>query len=126
MAESLRVEAVAFAPPEWTCCGFPLEAEGAEVISLDSAMRTLHRLADTVTEWDSTALGPAMHVAHMLVRRIGSDGRWPARLNARTGEAIGDERTDSPMALYRRLKAMLDTTEYDHLLPRYGTATPHQ
>ena len=118
MAEMLQLDQVPFAPPEWTCCGFPLRESGEETIALEEALTILHRLADTITEADSTALGPAMHVAHMLVRRIGPDGRWPAHLNARTGEFLGEERTDAPRDLYRRLSILLATTEFDQILAR--------
>jgi hypothetical protein len=79
-------------------------------------MDVLHRLADTVTDADSIALGPAMHVAHMLVMRQGADGLWPAALNARTGLPTTCERSAAPIELYIRLNAMLDTTEFDHVL----------
>jgi hypothetical protein len=115
-AHPLRVDDLAWAPPEWTCCGFPLPGPGCEEISLEQALETLHRLADTTTDWDGTALGPAMHVSHMLVSRQGADGRWPARLNARTGEFLGDARTDAPLALYRRLAVVLDSTEFDDII----------
>jgi hypothetical protein len=112
----LRVEEIDWAPPEWTCCGFPLEAAGRERIRLDPVVETLHRLADTTTEADSTALGPAMHVAHMLVGRQGADGMWPAALNARTGEFIGTERSAAPLSLYKRLADLLQSTEFDYVI----------
>ena len=116
MIPVLRVDDIEWAPPEWTLCGFPLEASGREPIHLERALRTLHRLADTITDADSTALGPAMHVAHMLVSRQGRDGRWPALLNARTGETLGEERSDVPLRLYERLGDILRTTEFDHVI----------
>jgi hypothetical protein len=116
MARCIAVEALAWAPPEWSCCGFPLEAQGCETVVLDTALAVLHDLADGITEADSTALGPAMHVAHMLVSRQGPDGKWPAILNARTGEYIGPQRTDAPVRLYRRLADILQTTEFDHVI----------
>ena len=112
----LTVDDLEWAPPEWTLCGFPLERPGEEAIRLESAIETLHRLADTITDANSTALGPAMHVAHMLVSRQGADGRWPASLNARTGEFLGTERSDAPLSLYERLAEVLQTTEFDHVL----------
>jgi len=116
MNDRLRVDDIAWAPPEWTLCGFPLEAVGREPIRLETALATLYRLADTITDADSTALGPAMHVAHMLVSRQGADGQWPAMLNARTGDALSDERSEAPLQLYKRLADLLGTTEFDHIL----------
>lgn len=116
MARCIAVEAVAWAPPEWACCGFPLESPECETVVLETALAVLHSLADTITEADSTALGPAMHVAHMLISRQGPDGKWPAALNARTGEYISPQRTDLPIRLYRRLADLLDTTEFDHVI----------
>ena len=113
---ALQVDDIAWAPPEWTLCGFPLEAPGAEVVHIGRAVDTLCRLADTVTDSDSTALGPAMHVAHMLVGRQGGDGRWPATLNGRTGEGCDSARTDRPLELYRRLTELLQTTEFEHIV----------
>jgi len=113
---ALTVDAVSWAPPEWSCCGFPLAAPDGEPICLESALAVLHQLADTITDADSTALGPAMHVAHMLVSRQGADGLWPARLNARTGEFLGEGRTEAPLRLYNRLADLLQTSEFDHVL----------
>ena len=116
MASRLRIDHIAWAPPEWACCGFPLEAPGQAVVCMETALAVLHGLADTITDADSTALGPAMHVAHMLVSRQGTDGMWPASLNACTGEVLNDERTAAPIRLYRRLTDLLRTTEFDHVV----------
>ncbi len=110
------VDGIEWTPPEWTLCGFPIDRGHPDWICLDAAVRTLHQLADTVTEIDSTALGPAMHVAHMLVSRQSADGRWPAALYARTGGARGDGRSDAPIHLYRKLRELLQTTEFDHVI----------
>ncbi len=116
----LSVEDIEWSPPEWTLCGFPLETAGQEPILLAAALDTLHRLADTITDADSTALGPAMHVAHMLVSRQGADGQWPAAMNARTGDTLSGERTDAPLRLYERLANILGTTEFDRILTFAG------
>jgi hypothetical protein len=118
MRAVVSVEDVAWAPPEWACNCFPLEAAGQELLRLETALAILHRLADSITDADSTALGPAIHVAHMLLAWQGADGRWPATLNANTGQAIGRERTAAPLTLYRRLADLLETSEFDHVIER--------
>lgn len=107
-----------WSPPEWTRNCFPLPDEDAEILTLDWLIPTLHTHIDTVTEADTTALGQALHVGHMLVTMQGADGRWPATFNARTGEAIGDERTFAPISLFQRMNAMLDSTEFDSAVSR--------
>ncbi len=66
-----------------------------------------------ITEADSTPLGAAMHVAHMLVTMQGPDGLWPQSLNLRTGQAIGQGRSAAPISLMRRLNRLLYSTEFD-------------
>lgn len=102
-----------WSPPEWAKNCFPLPEEDAEVLTLSWLIPTLHAHIDTVTDADTTALGQALHVGHILVTMQGADGRWPALFNARTGETIGDERTFAPVPLFRRMNALLDSTEFD-------------
>jgi len=114
----LRVEDVCWAPPEWTLCGFPLTGPDIAEVRLDTVTAVLLQLAATISEADSVALGPAMHVAHMLVTRQGIDGRWPARLDARTGAALSNARTYAPIALFECLAEALQTSEFDRVLER--------
>jgi len=104
----------AWTPPEWVCCGFPLTEANAEVVNLEEVMTTLGGLVDTVTEADTGPLGAVLHVAHILVTLQGEDGRWPAVLNLRTGGAVGRERSSAPIPLFRRLNALLRSTEFAH------------
>lgn len=83
------------------------------MVSLDWLVATLHAVLDTVTEADTCPLSRALHVAHMLVPRQGADGRWSTAYNACTGEEIGEERSFALVPLFRRMNAMLGTTEFD-------------
>lgn len=118
----------AWTPPSWVCNCFPLPAAGVEVVSLDYIMTALDRHIASITEADSTALGAAMHVAHMLVTLQGADGLWPARLNLRTGRGIGEDRSNAPLPLMRRLNTLLYSTEYEPAICRAeaAVATPLQ
>jgi hypothetical protein len=112
----------AWAPPNWACNCFPLPSAGVEVVSLDYIMTALDRHIASITEADSTALGAAMHVAHILVTLQGADGLWPARLNLRTGRGVGEARSAGPLPLMRRLNALLYSTEYDPAIRRAEAA----
>jgi len=107
-----------WSPPEWVYNCFPLPNEEAEVLTLDWLISTLHAHIDTVTEADTTALGQALHVGHMLVTMQGADGRWPASVNVRTGEPLSEARSFAPIPLFQRMNAMLDTTEFDNACAR--------
>jgi hypothetical protein len=100
-------------PPEWARCGFPLEEEGREVVGLSGLVATLQNILDRSPDGDTPAFGMALHVFHMLVTMQGMDGRWPVAFNARTGEEIGEARSFAPVPLFRRINAMLNTTEFD-------------
>lgn len=114
----MKVEDINWSPPEWAFTCFPLDGPDRETIDLDEVIKVLHLLADTTTIYDTTALGPAMHVCHMLSTRQGIDGEWHRWLNAKTGQPINDERTFEPLTLFRRLTEALDTTEFDYVYVR--------
>ena len=118
-----KTEIGAWTPPGWACNCFPQPAANIEVISLDYIIAALDRHTATITEADSTPLGAAMHVAHMLVTLQGADGLWPAHLNLRTGRGTGEARSAAPIPLMRRLNALLYSTEYDPAISRAEAAT---
>jgi hypothetical protein len=108
----------AWTSPFWVCNIFPQPAPDVEVVSLDYILAALDRHTAQITEADSTALGAAMHVAHILVTLQGADGLWPARLNLRTGREVDGSRSAAPIALMRRLNELLYSTEYDSVVHR--------
>ncbi len=83
----------------------------------------LQRHLDTVTDADTTALGRALHVGHLLTIMQSPEGDWPELFNARTGEWIGEKRTLAPAPLFDRMNRMLQSTEFDHVLQRCGKYT---
>ena len=105
----------ATAPPDWYYSLFPLTGDDVEEVATDWVMAVsddlLHRAA---VEEDEAHLGPVLHWAHLLKVAQGPEGDWPARFNARTGAAIGAERTRSPGALFERLGELLDSTEFEY------------
>jgi len=103
-------------PPEWEFNCFPLPAEGVEEITMAFVIDAMQAHVDTVTEADTTALGRALHVGHLLTVAQSDEGDWPARFNARTGEPLGPERTLLPLPLFERMNRMLSSTEFDHVL----------
>lgn len=107
------MEVRAWSPPQWSFTCFPLPAPDAEIVTMEFVVRALHDLADQVTEADTTPLGAALHVAHILKTMQGADGAWPDAFNVRIGKAVGDGRTFAPAALFRRLNAMLNSTEFE-------------
>jgi hypothetical protein len=113
----------AWTPREWVCNCFPQPAAGVEVVSLDYILAALDRHTAAITEADSTALGAAMHAAHILVTLQGPDGLWPQQLNLRTGRGIGEARSAAPISLMRRLNALLYSTEYDYTIGRAEAAS---
>jgi hypothetical protein len=104
---------IEWTPVEWMCCHFPYDEGRSETHGVDEIVEQLQAHIDTVTEADTSALGKALHVAHILVTMQGQDGGWPRTLNLRTGMAVGGERTVAPVAMLRRMNAMLGSTEFD-------------
>ncbi len=102
-----------WSPPEWFYSLFPLPGPGEEIVSLEYVVTVLHARIDLVTEADSSPLGGVLHVAHLLKSEQGADGRWPQTVNARTGQAIGAGRTTAPVSVFRRLNALLNSTEFE-------------
>lgn len=100
------------APLTWACGGFPLAGPEEEIVRMEDLIAALNAQVDTTTDEDTTALGPVLHICHLLKAYQGTDGRWPALLNARLGETIGEERTFAPVPLFRRLNALLDSSEF--------------
>jgi hypothetical protein len=121
MAES-NVIIVSWTSPFWVCNVFPQPTPDAEVVTLDYIIMALDRHTAHITEADSTPLGAAMHVAHMLMSLQGPDGLWPARINLRTGEAVGDSRSAAPVSMMRRLDELLDANEYEWTIRRAEAA----
>jgi hypothetical protein len=116
----LKADEIIWSPPEWSCNCFPLPHTDHEVLELEYVVDAMQRLVDTVTEADTTGLGRSLHVGHMLTSMQSAEGNWPALFNARTGEWIGDERSVAPIPLLRRMNAMLNSTEFDHVIRRAG------
>jgi hypothetical protein len=101
------------APLDWAYGLFPLEREGEENLSLDWVVGIAHERIDRAGETgDETHFGPVLHWAHILKAEQGRDGDWPAVVNARTGAAVGMERTRAPAGLMKRLDALLDASEF--------------
>jgi hypothetical protein len=113
-------EEILWSPYHWSCNCFPLPAEDAEILDLQWVIDVLQKHVDTCTEWDTTALGRALHVGHLLTLMQAPDGTWPAIINGRTGDAIGEARTLAPIPLFQRMGRMLQSTEFDHVLKKAG------
>ena len=105
-------------PPGWVYNVFPLPAPDAEVVTLAYIVAAMQAEIARCTEWDSVPLGRVLHVAHMLVSHQEADGLWPAVLNLRTAEAVGTERSDAPLPVFRDLDKILDSTEFDFTIRR--------
>ena len=113
---------ILWSPYQWSCGCFPIPTEGEELVDLQWVVDTLMAHVDTCTEWDTTALGRALHVGHLLTLMQAPDGSWPARLNGRTGDALDAGRTMAPIPLFQRMAQMLQSTEFDHVLKKAGIA----
>ncbi len=111
---------IIWAPPEWACCCFPVPASDIEVLTMEYVIGALQAHLDSVTDADTTALGRALHVGHLLTTMQSDAGDWPAKINVRTGEWIGSERSREPIPLFQRMTAMLGTTEFDHVIRKAG------
>jgi hypothetical protein len=107
------MEIVDWTPPDWACNCFPQTEVGQLEVCLTDLIAVAQAHLDTVTEADTTARGAIGHVAHILVTLQGADGLWPERLNLRTGRSLSPARSAAPLTLFRRLNAMLDSTEFD-------------
>ena len=102
------------APNEWYFHLFPLTAEREEILPLDYVTdRGLELVSETERTGDHAHLGPPLHWAHLLKYELGPGRDWPAVINARTGEAIGEARTRRPVELLAKLGELLDTAEFD-------------
>jgi hypothetical protein len=107
------------APSNWHYHSFPLPDEDTEVISLGWVAELGHKLMDRAeTTGDQAHFGPVPHWAHLLKIEQGPEGDWPLQVNARTGEAVGEERTCAPADLLERLGDVLRITEFDTLVER--------
>ena len=104
---------VDWTPPEWVCNCFPQTEPEQTEVALNDLIAVAEAHLDTVTEADVTARSEMTHVAHILVTLQDRDGLWPDRLNLRTGKGLTAGRSAAPVALFRRLNAMLDSTEFD-------------
>ena len=104
------------APPDWYYHLFPLTGEGEE-IEIDAVVRRAHGLINLARESNDQAhLGTVLHWAHLLKADQGKAADWPARVNARTGAALGEARTRSPLSLFARLGAILNSSEFEGAL----------
>jgi len=79
---------------------------------MESLVAALQAWVDTATDDDTTAVCATLHVAHRLKGYQGADGRWPDKLDLRTGRPVGEARTLAPLALLRRLDALQNTVEF--------------
>jgi hypothetical protein len=104
---------ICWSPPDWACSLFPLIGPQVEIVPLAYVVAVLHARIAAATESDTSPLGGVLHVAHLFKSQQGRDGTWPETLNARTGEAVGAGRTIAPVSVFRRLNALLNTTEFE-------------
>lgn len=87
--------------------------DDAETLWTDAVVRNAIQLVDEAGQSaDYAPIGPVIHWAHIFKSEQGTDGGWPAAVNARTGEPIGAVRTTAPAELMARLDALLESTEY--------------
>lgn len=108
----------AWTPPDWVYNCFPQPEPNVEVVTLRYVVDAMQEEVDRCTEWDSTPLGPVLHVAHMLVCFQGADGLWATVLNLRTGEDVGAERSHAPRDILCRLNEILASSEFDSAIRR--------
>ena len=109
-----------WAPDDWKLAHFPLSDSDCEIINMEAMVESLLAHIQGVTEADTTPLCQTLHTAHMLRTLQGDDGRWPCSLNARTGKTLTEERTSSPVRLFRRLNDALNSTEFDSAIEYEG------
>ncbi len=105
-------------PPEWAFNCFPLPEPDVDVLTMEFVISTMQAQIDLVTEADTSRLGRALHVGHLLTVAQSDAGDWPAVFNARTGESIGSERSLAPLPMFERMNLMLNSSEFDHVLKR--------
>ena len=101
------------APLEWYWAFFPLDPDGVTV-SIAFAADCMEALCElgSVSGW-GPYVGRAAHVAHILKSRQGSDGSWPSRVNAYTGQPVEELRCAAePLLLFARLDLLFDSSEY--------------
>lgn len=115
------ISILSWAPPEWFCNSFPLEAPDQRVMTMERLIVLLQNLLDSTSEADYTPLQKVLHVAHILVTMQGQDGLWPAEFDLTTAAPLSDQRSDAPLALFQRLNTMLASSEFEHSL-RYAQA----
>jgi hypothetical protein len=105
------------APTDWYYHLLPLPAPSEETLSLDWVAVVAGELMDRAEASGEPAECEAvLHWAHLLKLEQGTEGDWPAVVNARTGEALGEERTRKPAAVLARLGELLDSTEFDTVI----------
>ena len=86
----------------------------AEKLRLEWVVRIAHERIDRAAETgDEAHTGPVLHWAHILKIEQGPNGDWPTLINARTGAAVGADRTRVPAGLMARLDALHDSTEFE-------------
>ncbi|CEK13121.1 hypothetical protein [Chthonomonas calidirosea] len=110
---------VSWAPPEWFCNSFPLEAPDQRIMTMERLVFLLQTLLDATSEENYTPLQKVLHVAHILVTMQGNDGLWPSEFDLVTAAPLSPKRSDAPLPLFQRLNAMLASSEFEHSL-RYA------
>jgi hypothetical protein len=106
-------------PPDWRYHRFPIPDDETEEILLVEVSRLGLEMIDLGEKaGDQEFFGRVPHWAHLLKCEQSPSGDWPARVNARTGRPLGDERTRKPAELLARLGAIFKSSEYEGAVSR--------
>lgn len=102
------------APTTWPYALFPLREADDPRLEMERVTEIALGLVDRAeATGDAAEAGSVLHWAHMLKIEQGPEGDWPAAVDARSGAALGAERTRMPAELLRRLGEWLKSSEFD-------------
>lgn len=109
-----RAEEYPIVPMDWYYGLFPLDTEGETILSIDRVVEIAHTLLNqTEATEDDLWYSPTLHWMHIIKAEQGTDGAWPAIVNARTGEPVGTARTRTPADYMERVNRHLQSSEFE-------------
>lgn len=106
------------APQDWAGFGLPLAHPDDVCVQTDWTVELALELLHEARRRHHAEFGEVLHWAHMLKALQGEDGLWPECIEGKTCHAVGGARTRTPERLFRTLRELMATSEFDTVIAR--------